>query len=85
DQQVIDSIVRMSPERVVMISCNPATAARDAKLLCGQGYELKKYRGVDMFPRTGHVETVVLLSRGEVDSKKIRVEFSLEDANTSGF
>ena len=65
DQQVIDSIVRMAPERVVMISCNPATAARDAKLLCAQGYELKKYRGVDMFPRTGHVETVCLLSRNK--------------------
>ena len=63
DQQVIDSIVRMSPERVVMISCTPATAARDAKLLCAQGYELKKYRGVDMFPRTGHVETVALLEK----------------------
>lgn len=65
DQQVIDSIIRMAPERVVMISCNPATAARDAKLLCAQGYELKKYRGVDMFPRTGHVETVCLLSRNK--------------------
>ena len=40
---------------------------------------------VDMFPFTGHVETVVLLSKGEIDSKKVRVEFSLEDMDMSGF
>ena len=68
-----------------MVSCNPATAARDAAFLCKAGYSLQALRGVDMFPRTAHVETVVLLSKGEIDSKKIRVEFSLEDMDTSGF
>jgi 23S rRNA (uracil1939-C5)-methyltransferase len=57
----------MGPEKVVMISCNPATAARDAKILCDEehGYRLVRYRAVDMFPRTGHVECVVLMSRVE--------------------
>lgn len=85
EREVLESIVQMAPEKVVMISCNPSTAARDCKILLEQGYELIKYRGVDMFPRTGHVETVVLLSKGEIDSKKVRVEFSLEDMDMSGF
>ena len=63
DREVFQSIVKMAPEKVVMISCNPSTAARDCKILSEQGYELVKYRGVDMFPRTGHVETIVLLQR----------------------
>ena len=46
-----------------MISCNPATAARDAKLLSEKGYSVDKVCGVDLFPRTGHVECVVLMSR----------------------
>lgn len=70
DQDVIDSIVRMAPERVVMISCNPATAARDAKLLCERGYELVRYRGVDMFPKTGHIETAILLVKTKAAADK---------------
>ena len=53
--------------------------------LSAQGYRPRQALAVDMFPRTAHVETVVLLSKGEIDSKKIRVEFSLEDMDTSGF
>ena len=83
--EVIEAIGEMAPEKVLMISCNPSTAARDCKALCGMGYRLVKYQPVDLFPRTGHVETVVLLSKGEVDSKKIRVEFSLEDMDMSEF
>ncbi len=63
DELTLDSILRMSPERIVMISCNPATAARDAKYLAERGYAPKKVRAFDLFPRTGHVETVVLLSK----------------------
>ena len=85
DAPTLDSIVKMSPKRVVMVSCNPATAARDCRCLADKGYELQKVRAVDLFPGTGHVETVVLLSKGEVDSKKIRVEFSLEDMDMSEF
>ena len=75
----------MGPERVVYVSCDPGTLGRDVKRFAGRGYTLKKAVAVDMFPRTAHVETVVLLSKGEVDSKKIRVEFSLEDMDMSEF
>ena len=75
----------MQPERIVYVSCDSATLARDLKILCDGGYEIRKVRGVDQFGMTVHVETVVLLSKGEVDSKKIRVEFSLEDMDMSEF
>jgi 23S rRNA (uracil1939-C5)-methyltransferase len=52
-----------SPERVVYISCDVSTLARDIKILTEMGYELREYTPVDMFPRTPHVETVALLSR----------------------
>lgn len=58
----LDSIVKMSPKRIVMVSCNPATAARDCRYLADRGYSLVKVRAVDLFPGTGHVETVCLLS-----------------------
>ena len=63
DQRTLDAILKMEPKRVVMISCNPATAARDIKYLCERGYQAVKACSADMFPRTQHVETVVLLSR----------------------
>lgn len=63
--EVLESILRMVPKKVVMISCNPATAARDAKMLCENGYQLRRCRGVDLFPRTGHVECVTLMSKIE--------------------
>lgn len=85
DTAVVQDVAAMAPQRVVMISCNPATAARDCALFEQQGYRVLNYRPVDMFPRTRHVETVVLLSKGEIDSKKVRVEFSLEDMDMSEF
>ena len=85
DAALLETVVKMQPERIVYVSCDSATLARDLKWLCAEGYELKRVRGVDMFPMTGHVETVVLLSKGEIDSKKVRVEFSLEDMDMSGF
>ena len=81
----IEAIAKMSPKRLVYISCDPATLARDVALLKEQGFEVKKALCADLFPRCSHVETVVLLSKGEVDSKKIRVEFSLEDMDMSEF
>lgn len=66
DQTVIDAISDMAPDRVVMVSCNPATAARDAALLEQMGYHAVEITPVDLFPRTGHVETVVLLSRKDI-------------------
>ena len=63
DPDVLETIVRLSPERVVMVSCNPSTAARDCRLLQEQGYRVVKYRPFDLFPRTKHVECVVLMSK----------------------
>lgn len=82
---VVESIAEMQPGRVVYVSCDSATMARDVKRLADLGYTARRACAVDMFPRADHVETVVLLSKGEVDSKKIRVEFSLEDMDMSEF
>ena len=65
DETAIHAMVRMQPKRIVMISCNPATAARDCALLEQKGYEVKVVQAVDLFPETGHVECVVLMSRGK--------------------
>ena len=85
DEKCLETIVKMSPKRVVYVSCNSSTLARDVKYLEERGYRTERVRCVDMFPHSGHVETVVLLSKGEIDSKKVRVEFSLEDMDMSGF
>ena len=82
---VIASIAGMAPDRVVYVSCDPATLGRDVKIFESFGYHAVRAAAVDMFPATRHVETVVLLSKGEIDSKKVRVEFSLEDMDMSGF
>ena len=60
---VIDSIAEMNPERVVYVSCDPSTLARDLKIFAEKGYEMEKGEAFDLFPRTFHVETVCLLSR----------------------
>lgn len=83
--QFIESVARMAPKRVVYVSCNPETMARDLALLTAKGYRAEGFTPVDLFPQTAHCETVVLLSKGEIDSKKVRVEFSLEDMDMSGF
>ena len=85
DETLLETMVEMNPDRIVYVSCDNATLARDLKYLCERGYELRKVCPVDQFGMTVHVETVVLLSKGEVDSKKIRVEFSLEDMDMSEF
>ena len=81
----IEAITRMSPKRLVYISCDPATLARDIALLKPRGFHLTTTTAADLFPRCAHVETVVLLSKGEIDSKNIRVDFSLEDMDMSEF
>lgn len=63
DEVCLDTIVRMQPERVVYVSCDSATLARDLKYLGERGYVVRKVRGCDMFGQVGHVETVVLLSQ----------------------
>ena len=83
--EFLASVARMAPKRVVYVSCNPVTLARDLATLTKLGYKAEGFTPVDMFPHTEHIETVVLLSKGKVDSKKIRVEFSLEDMDMSEF
>ena len=83
--EAIEAIARMSPRRLVYVSCDPATLARDVALLKERGLRFQSATACDLFPRCAHVETVVLLSKVEVDSKKIRVEFSLEDMDMSEF
>ena len=82
---VVETVAAMAPKRIVYVSCDPATLARDLGRFAALGYETEKAVAVDLFPRTAHIETVVLLSKGEIDSKKVRVEFSLEDMDMSGF
>ncbi len=85
DEKCLETMLRMKPERIVYVSCDPATLARDLKILCEGGYELRKVRPVDQFGHTTHVETVVLLSKGMFDSRKVKVDFSLEDMDLSEF
>ena len=84
-EEFMDAVAILNPDRVVYVSCNPETLARDLAYFKKKGYRTEKAWAVDQFPATSHVETVVLLSKGEVDSKKIRVEFSLEDMDMSEF
>lgn len=63
DEAFLSSVVKLAPERIVYISCNPETLARDLKYLRQKGYEVGKAWPYDMFPWTGHVETVCLLSK----------------------
>jgi 23S rRNA (uracil1939-C5)-methyltransferase len=62
-QNVVDDILKVAPRRLVYVSCNPATLARDLKRFCEQDYELQKVQPVDMFPHTAHVETVAQMVR----------------------
>ena len=83
--KALQKIIDFGVDRMVYISCKPTSLARDLEMLQEQGYKVVKAAAIDQFPNTNHVETVVLLSKGEVDSKKIRVEFSLEDMDMSEF
>ena len=83
--KALGKIIDFGVDRMVYISCKPTSLARDLAVLLERGYRAERVCCVDMFPFTGNVETVVLLSKGEIDSKKVRVEFSLEDMDMSGF
>ena len=83
--KALGKIIDYGVERMVYVSCKPTSLVRDLEVFLERGYVVEKAVAVDMFPWTSGVETVVLLSKGEVDSKKIRVEFSLEDMDMSEF
>ena len=63
DEPTLKAVLAMAPQRIVMVSCNPATAARDLKYLSQHGYAVQAVQPVDMFPRTKHVECAALLCR----------------------
>ena len=71
DQVCLDTIVKMRPKRVVYVSCDPATLARDLKYLRGNGFEVLRVCGVDMFPHSGHVECVVEIRRVEKSVRRM--------------
>ena len=76
DEAALWAMVQMQPERIVMISCNATTAARDCAMLSRMGYAAERVQPVDLFPGTGHVETVVLLSHKKPDGHiNVKVEF----------
>ena len=74
-EDVVATIADMGPQRVVYVSCDPGTLGRDVKRFAGRGYTLKRAVAVDMFPRTAHVETGVLLSR---ETNPLTVEVRME-------
>jgi 23S rRNA (uracil1939-C5)-methyltransferase len=62
-KNTVEDVIKINPEKIVYISCNPATQARDVKLFADAGYKLIKMRPVDMFPHTYHIENVALLGK----------------------
>ncbi len=75
-EKLLEAVLKVRPERVVYVSCDSATLARDLKVLCGGGYEFVRGQGVDLFCQTVHVETVVMLSHKKPDSViNVKVEF----------
>ena len=83
--KALPKIIAYGVDHIVYISCKPTSLVRDLEVFLENSYRVDKAVAVDQFPWTANVETVVLLSKGEVDSKKIRVEFSLEDMDMSEF
>ncbi|MBR5229096.1 MAG: 23S rRNA (uracil(1939)-C(5))-methyltransferase RlmD [Firmicutes bacterium] len=85
NHKVLPKLLNYGVDQILYISCNPKTMVDNLRFMEENGYRVVKIKAFDNFPFTKHVETVVLLSKGEVDSKKIRVEFSLEDMDMSEF
>ena len=78
DEATLKALVDMAPRTIVMVSCNPATAARDTRALADAGYRPETIQPVDLFPRTKHCETVVLLSK--LNTKQhVEVELNLDE------
>ena len=82
DEAFLSSVVKLAPERVVYVSCNPETLARDLKYLTKHGYKAVECQPVDMFPFTKHVETVVLLSQQKPDDT-IEIDLDLDELDAT--
>ena len=80
--EVIGSVAAMGPDRVVYVSCDPATLGRDVKIFAAAGYTLRRACAVDMFPGTRHVETVVLLSQQKPDDT-IEIDLDLDELDAT--
>ena len=79
DSATLQAVVHMAPSRIVMVSCNPATMARDSAILRENGYLLQCYRPIDLFPRTAHCETVCLLSKLSEVKNHISVKVDMNE------
>ena len=79
-EELLKTVTDMNPERIVYVSCDPATLARDCARLDALGYKVEKVTPVDMFPRTAHVESVILLSRKDVH-ERIKFDLNIEELN----
>jgi len=82
DQALIDSVLKVAPKRIVYVSCDPATMARDIKILSEGGYTLEVAQPVDMFPHTANIETVALLSQ-QKSTERISIEIDLAELDTT--
>lgn len=82
DEKLLNTIIDMGPKRVVYVSCDSATLARDLRILCNNGYELTRCRAVDQFPMSVHVETVVLLSQQKPDDT-IEIDLDLDELDAT--
>lgn len=85
EQKVLQAIADVKPKRIVYVSCNPASLARDLAYLAERDYKALAAQPVDMFPMTSHVETVVSLSKGYIDHDSVNIEVSLEDMDFSAY
>jgi hypothetical protein len=83
--KALKKILDLDVNNIIYVSCKPTSLARDLDIMLDSGYKVMRTCTIDLFPGTAHFETVVCLSKGDVKSKKIRVEFSLEDIDTDGF
>ena len=83
DERCLETMVKMSPSRIVYVSCDSATLARDLKYLAGSGYEIEKVRPVDQFPQTEHVETVCLLSKLSEAKHSIDVKLNMDELDVT--
>jgi 23S rRNA (uracil1939-C5)-methyltransferase len=82
DPVLLDTLVRAQPDRIVYVSCDPATLARDVRRLATGGYRVDRAQPVDLFPWTEHVETVVLLSQ-QKPSDRIAVDLDLDELDAT--
>lgn len=79
EESLLQTITDMQPDRVVYVSCDSATLARDLKYLCEHGYELKKWCGADQFPMSVHVETVCFLSKLHEAKYHVNVKLDMDE------